>query len=89
MRSAEAVFWCVRDCSRLAAKTSVTAGYYSSVEGTSIGASLKTSRIGLSVLYAVRKADFLRRIPSCLYRVSLDGQAIQARPKGNRVTLIW
>ena len=49
VRSTEAVFWCVRDCSQLEAIASVAPGYYSSVQEASIGAFLKTSRIGSSV----------------------------------------
>ena len=75
MRSAEAVFWCVRDCSRLETIANVAAGYYSSMGEESIGAFLKTTSIGSSVLYVVRKADSLsrmRRLPRCLYCASLE-----------------
>ena len=90
MRNTEAVFWCVKDCSRLETSASMAAEYASSVEKQSIGAFLKTSRIGSSVLFAACKADSLyrmRRLPSCLYSASLVGQAVQARPESKWVTL--
>ena len=43
VRNAEAVFWCIRHCSRLAILASVVAKYCSSVEEESIRAFLKTS----------------------------------------------
>ena len=76
MRITEAVFWCVKDCSRLETLASVAAEYYSSVEEESIGAFLKLSRIGSSVLFAACNADSLCRmcrLPSCLYSASLIG----------------
>ena len=42
MRNAEAVFWCVRDCSNLETLAIVAAEYCSSMVEESIGAFLKT-----------------------------------------------